>query len=181
MADKVKEISKGTESVQKYGTLLNKDITLNRQYFREMCALIGIQVIYRAPRPDKHYTNYGEIESNYYAPILVGCIFQEHPNQQTLKKLGWVSELQTDASIIEVPYDLPGLQQGCLFIIPSGIDEAQGRVFRAVKLSTSMIYPASVDVEIIPEYESTFSNSTYNHQHNDFNLLNDEADTTKDH
>ena len=179
MVDKVEEISKGTQTVQKFGTLLNSDIKLNRNYFSEMCSLIGIQVIYRAPKPDKHYTNYGEIESNYYAPMLTGCIFSEHPNQQTLKKLGWVSELQEEASIIEVPYDLPQLQQGSLFIIPSAIDEAVGRVFRVVKLSTSMIYPSSVTCEIVPEYESTFSNSTYNHEHNDFNLLNDEEPEDK--
>ena len=43
--------------------------------------------------PGKYYTNYTEIESNYFEPIEVGCIFDEHPTQQTLKKLGWVSEL----------------------------------------------------------------------------------------
>ena len=78
----------------KYGLLLNKDIKLHRGYFDEMIRLLGIQVIYRAPLPDKHYTTYAEIESNYAEPILVGCIFDEHPTQQTLKKMGWVAELQ---------------------------------------------------------------------------------------
>ena len=78
----------------KYGLLLNNDIKLHRGYFDEMIRLLGIQVIYRAPLPDKHYTTYAEIESNYAEPILVGCIFDEHPTQQTLKKMGWVAELQ---------------------------------------------------------------------------------------
>ena len=43
---------------QKYGQLLNQNIKLHRQYFREMCKLLGIYVIYRAPRPDKSYTTY---------------------------------------------------------------------------------------------------------------------------
>lgn len=65
----------------KYGLLLNSDITLHRQYFKEMTRLIGINVIYRAPRADKHYTTYNEIDSNYYEPILTGCIFEDHPTQ----------------------------------------------------------------------------------------------------
>ena len=72
--------------------------------------MIGIKVFYRAPMPNKHYTNYTEIDGSYYEPIEVGCIFDEHPTQQTLKKMGWVSELQDSASIIHVPYDLPNIQ-----------------------------------------------------------------------
>ena len=71
-----------------YGLLLTGNITLHRQWFKEMCKLIGIKVIYRAPRPDKHYTTYTEIDANYECPMVVGCIFDEHPEQQTLKKLG---------------------------------------------------------------------------------------------
>ena len=78
----------------KYGILLGEDAKIHRQYFEELVTLIGIQVFYRAPMPGKTYTNYTEIESNYYEPIQVGCIFTDHPDQQTLKKMGWVSELQ---------------------------------------------------------------------------------------
>lgn len=45
---------------QKYGKLLTPDIKLHRKYFDEMVKLLGIQVIYRAPRKDKHWTNYAE-------------------------------------------------------------------------------------------------------------------------
>ena len=34
----------------KYGLLLNKDIKLHRQWFKEMTKLIGINVIYRSPK-----------------------------------------------------------------------------------------------------------------------------------
>ena len=160
----------------KYGLLLNNDIKLHRNYFNEMVKLLGIQVIYRATLPNKHYTTYAEIESNYSQPLLVGCIFDEHPTQQTLKKMGWVAELQQNSSIIHVPYDLPNLQQGCLFIVPSGIDNAKGRLFRVVKLSTIMIYPASISCMIVPEYEDTFSINQFEHKHTNFNLLSDEED-----
>lgn len=159
-----------------YGLLLTPDIKLHRTYFNEMVKLIGINVIYRAPRPDKHYTIYTEIESNYEAPKVVGCIFEEHPDQKTMKKLGWISELDEDASIISVPYDLEKIQVGSLFIVPSGIDCAQGRLFRVAELSNIMVYPASITCKIVPEYENTFSRSQLNHTHSSFNLLNDEEE-----
>lgn len=162
----------------KYGLLLNNDIKLHRGYFDEMIRLLGIQVIYRAPLPDKHYTTYAEIESNYAEPILVGCIFDEHPTQQTLKKMGWVAELQQNSSFIHVPYDLPDLQQGALFIVPSGIDNAKGRLFRVVSMSTSMVYPASITCEIVPEYENTYVPETNDDfVHSTDNLLNEEQET----
>lgn len=156
----------------KYGVLLTPQIKLHRKYFKEMCKLIGIQVLYYAPKPDKHYTTYTEIKSNYENPILVGCIFEEHPTQQTLKKMGWVSELQENSSIINVDYNLPNLQQGALFAIPSGLDDGKARMFRVVKLSNSIVYPSSMTCEIMPEFEDTFSDSDYRHLHDNFNLLN---------
>ena len=160
----------------KYGMLLNKDIALHRRYFKEMCKLLGIVVIYRSLREGMKWTNYGEVDANYNSPMLVGCIFNEHPDQSTLKKIGWVSELQENASVIHVPYDTPGLQVGCLFIVPSGLDDGKGRLFRCTKLSNIMVYPASVACEIVPEYENTFSKSLKSHKNNSFNLLNSEEE-----
>jgi hypothetical protein len=162
---------------QKYGQLLNQNIKLTRQYFREMVKLLGIYVLYRPPYEGKNYTTYAEIDSNYESPILTGCIFDEHPTQQTLKKMGWVSELQEGSSIIHVDYDLPNLQQGALFIVPSGLDDGKGRLFRVVKLTNSIVYPASITCEIVPEYEDTYiPESSYDYSHSSFNLLNDEED-----
>lgn len=142
---------------QKYGTLLTPDIRQWRQYFREMVKLLGIRVLYRAPieRKDK-YTSYAEMDANYYPPILIGCIFDEHPTQRTLKKMGWVSELNENSSFIHVDYDLEGLQQGGIFIVPSGLDHGKGRIFRIVRMSTGIVYPASVTCEIVPEYIDNF-------------------------
>lgn len=160
-----------------YGILFNgPDLELQRVYFDEMCSLIGINVIYRANRKDKHWTTYSEIESNYMEPKLVSCIFNEYPTQQTMKKLGWVAELDTAASIVSVPYDLDNLQVGALFIVPSAINPKQGRLFRVSKMSTVMIYPSSITCELVPEYENTFSNDTYEHKTNSFNILNREED-----
>lgn len=165
------------ENNSNYGLLLHgDDIKLHRKWFDEMTKLIGIKVVYRAPRPDKHYTTYTEIDGNYEGPLVIGCIFEEHPEQQTLKKLGWVAELQENASIIHVPYDTPHLQQGALFIIPSGLDKAKGRLFRVSKLSNIMIYPASISCQIVPEFEDTYSVSQSEYKHSSGNLLREEDD-----
>lgn len=160
----------------KTGILLNNDIKLHRQYFKEMVKLLGINVIYRAVKPGMKYTTYAELDTNFEPPMLEGCIFDEHPTQQTLKKIGWVSELQEGSSIIHLRYDLENIQQGCLFIIPSGLDDGKGRMFRVVKLTTGIIYPATITCEIVPEYENTFSEALHDHSDNSFNLLNEEDD-----
>ena len=137
----------------KYGMLLTPEIKLHRKYFLEMAKLLGIQLIYRAPLPGKTFDEHGDLNANYYPGQVVFGIFQDHPDQKTLKKMGWVAELQENSSIIHVPYDLPNLQVGALFIIPSGIDKAEGRVFRVISMQNIMVYPASIACEIAPEYE----------------------------
>ena len=139
----------------RYGLLLGDATKLHRQWFRECVRALGIYVLYRAPKKDKHWTTYNEIESNYEPPMKVGCIFHDHPDQKTLRKIGWVIELQESASLIEVDYDLPGLQVGSLFIVPSGLDDGKGRLFRVYSLQSSMVYPSSITCQIIPEYEDT--------------------------
>lgn len=160
-----------------YGLLVNSNTTLHRRYFNEMARLLGIRVIYRAPTPGKHYTTYAEIESNYQEPKLEYCIFEDHPSQQTLKKLGWASELQEGSSIIHVRYDLEDLQQGALFVVPSGLDKAKGRLFRVIKISNIMVFPSSLSCEIAPEYEDTLVKTTIeDYSNSSFNLLNQEKD-----
>ena len=139
-----------------------------------MINLIGIKVFYSAPKPGKAYTNYAEIISNYYDPIEIGCIFEDHPTQQTLKKLGWVSELQENSSIIHIPYDTPEIQQGALFYLPGGLDNSKSRLFRVIKISNTMIYPSSISCEIVPEFENTFTPEQYNYKHSSFNVLKEE-------
>lgn len=138
-----------------YGLLINKDIKLHRLYFKQMVKLLGINCQYYAPMSNKHFDKLGDLKTDYYPPEKVGCIFQEHPDQKTLRKMGWVAELQEGSSIIHVPYDLEGLQVGALFEIPSGLDNAKARLFRVIGMQNIMIYPASIACEIALEYEDT--------------------------
>ena len=75
--------------------------------------------------------------------------------------MGWMSELDENSSFIHVDYDLPNLQQGSMFIVPSGLDDGNGRLFRVVKMATSMVYPASITCEIVPEYTNAFDEANY--------------------
>lgn len=138
-----------------YGLLLTKDIKLHRFYFKEMVKLLGINCQYYAPRNNKHYDKLGDLSTDYFPPETVGCIFQEHPDQKTMKKMGWVSELQEGSSIIHLPYDLNNLQVGALVLVPSGLDNVDGRLFRIIAMQNIMVYPASIACELAPEYIST--------------------------
>jgi len=157
-----------------YGMLLNKDIKLHRLYFKQMVKLLGINCQYQAPMNNKTFNKLGDLETDYYPPNTVGCIFQEHPDQKTLRKMGWVAELQEGSSIIHVPYDLQDLQVGALFEIPSGIDNAPPRLFRVISMQNIMIYPASIACEIAPEYKTSDELvSTRDFSKTNFNMLVD--------
>lgn len=160
-----------------YGLLLNKDIKLHRFYFKEMVKLLGINCQFYAPLNNKHYDKLGDLRANYAQAQTVGCIFQDHPDQKTLRKMGWVAELQEGSSIIHVPYDLEGLQAGALFEIPSGLDNAPPRLFRVISMQNIMVYPASIACEIALEYESSDEAvSTRDFSRTNFNLLVDLED-----
>lgn len=159
-----------------YGLLINKDIKLHRTYFKQLVKLQGIFCNYFAPRTTKTYDQNGELDSKYYEPMKVGVIFNEHPDQKSLKKMGWVAELQEGSSIIHVPYDLPHLEVGAIFEIPSGLDDAKPRRFRVISMSNIMIYPASIACEIGLEYESAFDRSELDYSHSSAHLLVDNKD-----
>lgn len=140
---------------RKYGRLINQDIKIYRDYFIEMTELIGIYAKYANPVPEsKRYTVEGELRSDYEEFKQVGCIFDEHPNQKTLKKLGWFSEDIKEPIIIYLPFDLAGLQRGTLIELPSAIEGAEDRLFRVEELNTIMIYPASIACKVVPTYKS---------------------------
>ena len=165
-----------SNSTADYGFLLSKNnIQLHRTYFKEMVKLLGINCKYRAPLENKEYDRLGDLQTGYKPEIIVGCIFEEHPNQKSLKKAGWVAELQEGSSMIHVPYDLPNLQVGALFEVPSGLDNGKGRLFRVISMSNIMIYPASISCEIALEYESNDEQHliTIAHEKEDMPLLID--------
>ena len=77
-----------SENRKDYGILLTPEIKLHRKYFLEMAKLLGIQFIYKAPLPGKPFDKHGDLDAKYYPGEVVGVIFQDHPDQKTLKKMG---------------------------------------------------------------------------------------------
>lgn len=166
-----------SDSVKDYGLLITKDIKLHRTWFKQLIALHGINCKYRAPLNNKDYDMRGDLQTRYKPEIIVGCLFEEHPNQKSLRKAGWVAELQEGSSMIHVPYDLPDLQVGALFEVPSGLDSGKGRVFRVISMQNIMIYPASIACEIALEYDSVDEQHlTTAHEKEDMPLLIDRED-----
>ena len=159
------------------GLLINeKNVKLQRFYFKQAVRLVGIQTFYRAPRKDKHYNGYGELDAFFYEPYKTGVIFEEHPTVWTMKKLGWDTELQEGETLIHVPYDVPQLQSGGVFEIPSGLDNTEPRRFRVLKMAASLVYPSEIVCHIAPLYTSNFDKTALTHTDNNFSLLNDEEE-----
>lgn len=160
------------------GILLDKRniAPLQRFYFEEMTRLLGINVLFRAPKEGmKQQDLYGELDAVYEPAIVVGCIYNEHTDQKTMKKLGWNAERTDSTPVIHVPYDLKGLQAGALFIIPSGLDNAEGRVFKVLDMSYVPVYPASIACELGPVLKSDFEKvQKHDFTHSDFNLLEED-------
>lgn len=161
-----------------YGLLITKDIKLYRTWFKQLVALLGINCKYRAPLQNKTYDAHADLVTGYKPEITIGCIFEEHPNQKSLKKAGWVAELQEGSSVIHVPYDLPDLQVGALFEVPSGLDIGKSRTFRVISMSNIMVYPASIACEIALEYDNNDEQhlATAAHEKEDMPLLIDMED-----
>lgn len=167
------------EENNKTGLLLNaKNIKLNRFYFKQSVKLYGINVLYRAPRKEqKQYDVHGELDAKYTEPIVIGCIFNEHTDQKTMKKLGWNAEREDSTPVIHVPYDIPELQAGCLFEIPSGLDNSKARVFKVIEMSNIAIYPASIACKLGPMMQNELEHSQIvDFNKTDFNVLREEED-----
>lgn len=148
-------------------------LKIQRYYFKSMARLLGLNVLFRSPRnSSKTYNGYGELESFYNEPIQISGILDEHPQQKTMKMLGWNAELLDNTLIIHLPYDTPGLQVGSLVILPSGLDNAPPRVFKILRMSNIAIYPTSVACELGPVLEDTSPKAeVVDFKKSDFNLL----------
>ena len=160
------------------GLLLNEqNIKLSRQFFKEFLRLHGLNITYRKPiATSKDYNMYGELDTNYEQPIKVSCIYDEHPTQKTMRKIGWNAELADTSVVIHVPYDMD-VETGGLFVIPSGLDNSIGRVFKVLRMSNIAIYPASIACELGPMFINNTEKSTIeNFKTSNFNLLDDESE-----
>ncbi len=83
--------------------------------------------------------------------------------------------------MITVPYDIPGLQAGAIFTIPSGLDDAPPRKFKVLKLQNSAIYPSTITCELGPLLDDRDELAPVrDFRNSNFNLLADAEDDEDD-
>ena len=136
------------------GELFNQDALLFRNFFKEQAKLLGIHVLYKYPI-DMKYTLHGQEDPlGYSEPIEMDIIFSESPKLKTLKRLGWVSEDPEDKPyLVQLPYDAPNLQKGCLLELPSPLPLVPSKVFKITEISVDQILPDSWYCKVAPKFE----------------------------
>lgn len=136
------------------GTLFQRDAELYRRYFKEQARLLGVHVQYQYP-VDMDFTLHAqENPLGYSEPIEMDIIFDQSPRIKTLRKLGWVSKDKDDKPyIIQIPYDAPNLQKGCLITIPSPLPLEPSQVFKITEITVDQILPDSWYCKVAPKFE----------------------------
>lgn len=130
-------------------SIIQNDAKIFRKYANEALDAYGIPSAYFQLKPGKTYKSAGELSGCYYDPIRTKIIFDQVPSLRTLKKIGWVTEFDTQQPIVHVKYDLPGLEVGCLFNVKDPFSKTKGRLFRITKMSAGILYPALITCQIV--------------------------------
>ena len=131
-------------------SILQNDLTIYRQWASEELDLYGVSAEYYQLKPNHSWTVAGELAANYFDPRPIKLFFDQVPKISTLKKLGWVTELDQQASLVNILFTTPGIAVGCLFNIKDPLTPDSGRLFRVTKLQTGILYPSYVTCQIVP-------------------------------
>lgn len=136
------------------GTLVGRDAEIYRKFFKEQAKLLGVTVQYQYPI-DMEFTVHGqENPKGYSDPIDMDVIFDQSPKLKTLRKLGWNSEDPSDKPyIIQIPYDAPNLQKGCLITIPAPLPLSPSRVFKITDITVDQVLPDSWYCKVAPKLD----------------------------
>lgn len=144
------------------GLLNRSDSTIFRDYFKEMCKLIGISVTYQYIEK-REITIHSEDNSTLSQPIRLDILLDEHPKLDTLNKLGWLSELnEQHPMIVHLPYDTPNLTVDARITIESIDGLARPRVYRITRIKNDLEYPESYTCTIAPVVDQIPQNNHYN-------------------
>lgn len=131
-------------------SIIQNDALMYRRWAEEQLEMYGVSAQYYQIKPHHSFTSAGELAANYYDPTPAKIFFDQVPKITTLKKLGWVTELDQQASLINVLFTTPGISVGCLYDIKDPLTPDRGRLFRVTKLQTGILYPAYVTCQIVP-------------------------------
>lgn len=131
-------------------SILQNDLEILRYYMDEKLDLYGIPAQYYQVKPGMTWTVAGEMKANYFDAVRTKVLFDQAPTVSTLRKLGWLTELNGDTQpIVHVSYNLPGLSVGCVFEVKDPLAIDQGRLFRVTKMSVGIIFPAFVTCQLV--------------------------------
>lgn len=143
------------------GLLNRDDSTIMRNYFNEMCQLIGISVGYQYVTK-KELTIHSEDNSEYSMPIRINILFDENPSTDTLNKIGWISEIGDQKPIIaNLPYNTPNLTVNARIIIESNDGISRPRVFRITKIKADLEYPEAYTCALVPIFDQYIQKNQY--------------------
>ena len=151
------------------GLLTQDDSTLYRGWFKEVSKLRGFSVGYQYPLgTDK--TIHSEPNIRLSEPENIDIIFNENPTVDTLRKLGWVSELNDQKPIIaQLPFDTPHLARYARIIIPPFLEiNSRSRVFQITNMKTIIEFPDCWTVSLVPVFDSYQDDNEYIDSNNNY-------------
>lgn len=155
------------------GLLVRQDVRIHRAYFSEMCKLIGVSVAYQYVVKSE-MTIHSEDNSFLSVPLRIDVIFDDQPSVDTLKRLGWVTELNEQQPIvINMPYNTPNLTVNARIMIESIDGTPRPRVFKVTKIESDLEYPDAYTCAIVPVVDQTY-------QKNQYTLVNTEKISEED-
>ena len=131
-------------------SILQNDLTALRYYMEEMLDMYGVPAKYYQIKPGHKFTVAGEISAHYFNPTNCKVLFDQVPKISTLRKLGWLTELDQAASLIHIAFDTAGIAFGALYEIKDPLTPDSGRLFRVTKMQTGIIFPAFITCQIVP-------------------------------
>lgn len=159
------------------GLLTKKDVTLWRNWFKEMAKLRGFSVKYYYVKnfdSNMDMTIYSEFKPVYSDPIDIDIIFDENPSVNTLALFGWVSENPEDKPYIaRLPFDTPNLTVRAKISIPPFVEiDSRCRDFEIMDIKANLDYPDCWICRLVPIYDTNnlsndYSNSNYNYLETD--------------
>lgn len=159
------------------GDLFRNDAEIYRKFFKEQARLLGIKVQYQYPVDMEFTTHAQENPRGYSVPIEMDIIFDQSPKLKTMKKLGWVSEDPSDKPyLVQLPYDAPNLQAGCLVTLPSPIPGSQSRVFKITDIAVDQILPDSWYCKVAPKIDKAGALKPEDYKDKSFSFLKVDQD-----
>lgn len=138
----------------------------------------GQTVMYQYPL-NVNKTIHSEPNIELSDPIRLDIIFNENPTVDTLRKHGWVTEINGSLPVIaQIPYDTPGLARYARITIPPVGNVMRERIFEVTAISTILEYPDCWTVQLVPVYNSYKEKNDYSNSNVEY--LDTKTDGTRD-